>query len=340
MATTTPPWTLGQLAELLQGQLNGSADLEISGLVSAGDSDPTAITFAESEEYLAKAQSAKIAALLVSPGLSPTIPHIVVENPRLAFFLLLRLCDRPLSISAGVHPTAVIADSATIDESASIGAYAIVGENSRVGPKAVLHPHAVVGDRCVVGEGSAVFPRAVLVQDVTLGRNCIIHAGAVIGADGFGFVWDGQRRIKVPQVGGVTLGDDVEIGANTCIDRATAGQTRIGRGTKIDNLCQIGHNCEIGEDTVLAGACGISGSVKIGSRCVLGGGVGTNDHISIADDVTLGGRSGVDRDITEPGAYFGTPARPIGEAMRAFMLIPKLPEIWSRLRKLEKKVGE
>lgn len=340
MATTTPPWTLGQLAEMLQGQLNGPAELEIAGLTSAGVDDPNAITFAESAEYLAKAEGAKVGALLVAPGLFSSVPHIVVENPRLAFFLLLRLCDRPLLGYPGVHPTAVVAETAEIDPTASIGAHAVIGQDAVVGPRAVVHAQAFVGDRCRIGEGTVIFPRAVLVQDVTLGRQCVIHSGAVIGAEGFGFVWDGQRRIKVPQVGGVTLADDVEIGANTCIDRATAGQTRIGRGTKIDNLCQIGHNCEIGEDTVLAGACGISGSVKIGSRCVLGGGVGTNDHISITDDVTLGGRSGVDRDITEPGGYFGTPARPIGEAMRAFMLIPKLPELWSRLRKLEKKVGE
>lgn len=340
MATTPPPWTLGQLTEMLQGQLHGPAELEISGLTSAGIADPNAITFAESEMYLAKAEAVKVGALLVAPGLVATVPHIVVENPRLAFFLLLRLCDRPLVGSPGVHPTAIIADSAKVDPTASIGAHAIVGESAVIGPRALLHAHAFVGDRCRIGEGTVIYPRAVLVQDVTVGRQCVIHSGAVIGAEGFGFVWDGQRRIKIPQVGGVTLGDDVEIGANTCIDRATAGQTRVGRGTKIDNLCQIGHNTEIGEDTVIAGFCGIPGSVKIGSRCMLGGGVGTNDHVSITDDVTLGGRSGVDRDITEPGGYFGTPARPIGEAMRTFVLLPKLPEMWSRLRKLEKKVGE
>lgn len=325
---------------MLQGQLHGPADLEIAGLTSAGIADPNAITFAESEVYLGKAESVEVGALLVAPGLVPTVPHIVVENPRLAFFLLLRLCDRPLAGHSGVHPSAVIADSAEVDPTASIGAHAIVGESAVIGPHALLHAHAFVGDRCRIGEGTVIYPRAVLVQDVTVGQRCVIHSGAVIGAEGFGFVWDGQRRIKIPQVGGVTLGDDVEIGANTCIDRATAGQTRVGRGTKIDNLCQIGHNTEIGEDTVIAGFCGIPGSVKIGSRCMLGGGVGFNDHVSIGDDITLGGRSGVDRDITEPGGYFGTPARPIGEAMRAFVLIPKLPELWSRLRKLEKKVGE
>ena len=161
----------------------------------------------------------------------------------------------------------------------------------------------------------------------------------MIGADGFGYVYDGTKQVKLPQVGGVIIGDHVEIGSNTCIDRATAGYTTIGRGTKIDNLVQIGHNCHIGEDSVIAGMCGIPGSVTIGDRCTLGGGVGTNDHVTIANDVVLGGRSGVERDITEPGQYFGTPARPAAEAVRSMLLMPRLPEIWSRLKKLERLVG-
>lgn len=340
MAQTTPPWTLGQLAEIFKGELNGPSDLVLHGVTSAEYPDPKGIGFAENAEYLAKAEEAGLGAVLVFPGMTTQLPHLVVEAPRHAFFALLSFCDRPMRKPDGVHPTASISDSATVEEGASVGPYAIIGHESHVAAGAVVHAHAVVGDRCKVGGGTVIYPRAVLVQDVTVGRNCIIHSGAVVGSDGFGFAWDGKRRIKIPQVGGVTLGDDVEIGANTCVDRATAGQTRIGNGTKIDNLCQIGHNCTIGEHSVLAGACGISGSVNIGDRCVLGGGVGTNDHVSIGNDVTLGGRSGVDRDILEPGNYFGTPARPVGEALRTFMLLPKLPEIWSRLRKLEKKVGE
>lgn len=340
MAQSKPPWTLGQLAELLQAELHGPANLVIKGVTSAGSPDPEGIAFAETDEYRSKAEQVPLGALIVGPGMSSSVPYLVVASPRTAFFALLSWCDRPLTSHPGIHPTAQVAATASVDALASVGAYAIIGEETVIEAGAVIHAHAFVGDRCRIGSRTVVYPRAVLVQDVAVGARCLIHPGAVIGADGFGFVWDGKRRIKIPQVGGVTLGDDVEIGANVCIDRATAGQTMVGNGTKIDNLCQIGHNCEIGEHTVLAGACGISGSVKIGSRCVLGGGVGTNDHISICDDVTLGGRSGVDRDITEPGGYFGTPARPIGEAMRAFVLIPKLPEIWSRLRRLEKKVGE
>lgn len=340
MAQTTPPWTLGQLATLFNGELHGSADLILSGVTSAEYPDQNGIGFAESQEYLDKAEACGLGAVLVREGMTSTLPYIVVQEPRQAFFALLSFSDRPLSKPEGIHATAVVAASAQVDPEAKVGAYAVIGEETVIEAGAVIHSHAFVGDRCRVGTGSSILPRAVLVQDVTVGRNCVIYSGAVLGGDGFGFVWDGKRRIKIPQVGGVTLGDDVEIGANTCVDRATAGQTRIANGVKIDNLCQIAHNCSIGEHTVIAGACGITGSVKIGARCMLGGGVGTNDHISICDDVTLGGRSGVDRDITEPGQYFGTPARPVGEALRAFMLIPKLPEIWSRLRKLEKKVGE
>jgi UDP-3-O-[3-hydroxymyristoyl] glucosamine N-acyltransferase len=180
----------------------------------------------------------------------------------------------------------------------------------------------------------------VLYRDVSVGANSIIHSGAVLGADGFGYVWTGKERMKVPQVGRVVVDADAEIGANTTIDRATAGATTIGEGVKLDNLVQIGHNVSIGDHSVIAAQSGISGSTNVGKRVVMGGNVGTNDHISIADDVVLGGRSGVDRDIKEAGLYFGTPARPGAEAKRSMLIIPKLPDLLSRIRALEKKVKE
>lgn len=339
MEKAAHPWTLGSLAELLEGELLGPADLLIRRPVSAGDDDPEGITFAETEAYLAKVEPSGVGAVLVGPGMQPVKPGIRVPVPRIAFFKLLHLAARPWAVAQGVHPSAIIDPSAEVHPTARVGAYAVVGAASTVGPNATLHPHAVIGDRCVIGEGSRVHPHAVLYPDVELGARCVIHSGAVIGADGFGFLWDGQKRMKIPQVGGVKLGDDVEIGANTCVDRATAGDTRIGDGTKLDNLIQVGHNGKIGKHVVIAGQSGISGSVTIGDRAVLGGGVGTTDHVTIAADVTLGGRSGVDRDITEPGEYFGTPARPAPEALRTFMTYTKLPEMWSRLRKLEKRMG-
>jgi UDP-3-O-[3-hydroxymyristoyl] glucosamine N-acyltransferase len=180
----------------------------------------------------------------------------------------------------------------------------------------------------------------VLYRDVRVGARSVIHSGAVIGADGFGFVWDGSKRLKVPQVGSVRIGDDVEVGANTCIDRATAGETVIEDGVKLDNIVQIGHNVRVGEHSAIAGMSGISGSTKIGKRVLMGGGVGTRDHVTIGDDVALGGRSNVGGDITEPGEYLGTPAAPAREAVRAMLTIHKLPELVSRIRQLEKRLAE
>lgn len=339
MEKEAQPWTLASLAAALDGELLGPSDLLIRRPVSAGDDDADGITFAESEAYLTKVENSTVGAVLIGPGMSSSKPAIRVEVPRLAFFKLLHMSIRAWKGEEGIHPTAIVHPSAHLDPGASIGAYAVVGRDARVGAGAVVHPHAVIGDRCVVGDNSIMYPHAVLYPGVELGARCVVHSGAVIGADGFGFIWDGSQRLKVPQVGGVRIGDDVEVGANTCVDRATAGDTVIGRGSKLDNLIQVGHNVKIGEHVVVAGQCGISGSVTIGDRAVLGGGVGTTDHISIAADVTLGGRSGVDRDITEPGEYFGTPARPAREALRTFMTYTKLPEIWSRLRKLEKRMG-
>jgi UDP-3-O-[3-hydroxymyristoyl] glucosamine N-acyltransferase len=215
----------------------------------------------------------------------------------------------------------------------------VVEQGAEIGTGSRIYSFAYVGENCRLGEGCTLYPHSVLYQDVTLGARSIIHSGAVLGADGFGYAWDGSRRVKIPQVGAVVLGDEVEIGANTTIDRATAGATVVGTGTKLDNLVQVGHNCRIGEHTVVAGLSGISGSTKIGSRNTLAGQVATADHVTVCDDVTLAGRTGVTNDIKEPGAYFGFPARPLGEAMRSLVLVSRLQDLFARVRKLEREKG-
>ena len=332
-------WTLGELASLLGGSLDGPADLPIDRPVSVDTVDPLGISFAESPEYLA--QAGGVGALLLAPDSeSNGKPAIRLASPRMAFGMLLALATRPLPLEPGIHPSAVVHADASIDASASIGPFVVVESGASIGPGARIFPFCYVGENCTVGAGSTLYPNVVVYQDVTIGDRCVVHSGVVLGADGFGFVWDGKQRIKVPQVGSVTIGNDVEIGANTTIDRATAGETSIGDGVKLDNLIQIGHNSSIGEHSVLAGHTGISGSTKVGKRVVMGGGVGTNDHITITDDVILGGRSGVDRDITEPGQYVGVPARPAAEGLRALLIVPRLPELLSRIRALEKKLKE
>ncbi len=337
MEKAAPTWTLAALAAQLQGEAFGPPDLPLRRPVSAGDDDPEGITFAESDKYLVKVEESGVGAVLVGPDMQTTKPHIRVAAPRVAFFMLLHASQKTLSVLPG---SAVIDPTAKVDPTAIIGAFVTIGANAEIGPKAVIHPHCFIGDRSVVGEGTVLFPRVTLYHDVKIGKRCALHAGVVVGADGFGYVWDGKHRMKVPQIGGVIIGDDVEIGSNTCVDRATAGDTTIGNGCKFDDMVHIGHNVHIGEHVVIAGLCGIAGSVTLGDRCTIAGSVVVKDHVTICADVTLGGRTGVDSDITEPGQYFGMPARPAREALRTYMLVPKLPEIWSRLRKLEKAVED
>lgn len=334
-------WSLGELAELFGGELAGPADLRILRPVPADtEPDPHGLTFAENGNYLKLAEEGGAAAILVPKDAEVTKPAIRVDRPREAFGRLLGMCHRPLPIEANVHPTAVVSAEAHVDPTASIGPYAVIERGAKVGAGCRVFPFCYVGENCELGEGTILHPHAVLVQDIVLGARCLVHPGAVLGADGFGFVWDGKRRVKVPQVGRVVLGDDVEVGANTAIDRATAGNTEVGAGTKLDNLVQIGHNTKIGEHTVIASLAGISGSTRIGNRVTIAGQVATSDHVSVADDITLAGRTGVTGDLKEPGAYFGLPARPLGEAMRTMVLVTKLQDLFDRVRALERKLKQ
>ncbi len=341
MEKIAPSWTLGDLAEILGGTVASHPHYIVRRPVPADSDDPEGIAFCESEPYLEKAHASGVGALILPYSLRSNLkPAIYVEYPRLAFGKLLAITQRPLPLNPGIHPTAVVHPDAYVSESAQVGPFVVVEQGASVGAKAKIYPHCYIGDSCRVGAGSVLYPNVVLYQDVTVGERCLIHSGAVIGADGFGFMWDGTRQFKVPQVGGVEIGDEVEIGANTTIDRATAGTTKIGSGTKLDNLIQVAHNVQIGRDSVMAGQSGIAGSSKIGDRATIGGLVAISDHVTITDDVTLGGGTGVASDIHEKGAYFGRPALPAGEGLRAFMMVPKLPDFLSRIRALEKKVKE
>lgn len=332
--------TLGEIADLVQGKLNGPRDLEISGPVAPETVSPGGIAFAESETYLAVAERGAAAALLLPRNLISDKPYIQVDEPRSAFLQLLQTADRPLPLSAGVHPSSVVDPQAIVDPGAQIGPYAVVEKGAKIAAGCKVYPFAYIGEDCELGEECMVYPHAVLYRKVKLGARVIIHAGAVIGADGFGYAWDGKHRIKVPQVGKVVIEDDCEIGALTAVDRATLGETRVGHGTKIDNLVQIAHNVELGADCAIASQVGIAGSTKIGDRVIAGGQSGAADHIVIADDVSLTARAGVIRDLEIPGEYMGFPARPSFEAKKVMLLTIKLPELFARLKKLEKRVGE
>lgn len=333
--------TLAELAEKLGGEVVGDASVALSRPIPAGTDDPTGITFAESTAYLEKAMASRIGAIIVpqeTPDLG--VPMLRHPRPREAFAQILAMSSRPLPLSSGVHALAVIHPEAKVDPSASVGPFVTIAQGAVIGAEVKLHPGCYIGENCRVGAGCRLHPNVVLVQDVVLGERCLLHSGVVLGADGFGFQWTGERQYKIPQVGRVVLGDDVEIGANSCIDRATCGDTIIGHGVKIDNLVQIGHNVTVGDHTVVASLVGVSGSSRIGRRVTVAGQVGISDHISVGDNVVLGGMSGVISDISEPGAYQGFPAMPIGQAMRVLASQPKLPDILSRLRALEREIEQ
>jgi len=339
MERDLPGWTLSELANRFQGDLVGPSDLIVNRAVPADGVDEHGLTFAESEEYLRKAALGGVAAVLAPRGATPMgKPTIFVDNPRMCFGMFLAMTARPLPIASGIHPTAVVSEQASVAASAQIGPYAVVERGATIGENCRIYPYCYVGEYCELGEGTVLNPSVILYQDVVLGKRCIIHSGVVLGADGFGFTWNGERHVKVPQVGGVRLGDDVEIGANSSVDRATAGDTLVGDGTKLDNLVQIGHNARLGKHGVIASQTGLGGSTEIGDRVTIAGQVAVTDHAVICDDVTLAGRAGIMNDIKEPGTYFGLPGRPLAEAMRILKLYTMLPELFKRLKDLERRL--
>lgn len=329
-------WTLGELATILGGQVRGPAGLELLRPVPAGSNDPSGITFAESEKYLDAVLESTVGAVIVKED-APDFekPALLVSSPRMAFFKLLSLADRPTTLQDGIHQTAIVDPSAVISATAKVGPYSVIEAGCEVGDAAQVFPFSYLGPRCKIGSGCRIMPNAVLVQDVTIGDNSIVHSGAVLGADGFGFVFDGKHQVKIPQVGGVQIGNHVEVGANTTIDRATSGQTEICDGVKLDDLVHIGHNSKIGAHTVLAGQVGMSGSVTLGERVVAGGQVAFADHVTVTDDVVLAGRTGLMSDLKESGEYFGVPATPLKQALRLLALQRKLPELADRIKRLE-----
>jgi UDP-3-O-[3-hydroxymyristoyl] glucosamine N-acyltransferase len=335
------PRPLGELARLVGGELDGDPALGIRGVAPLEQAEPGDLSFVTAPRYRAAAERSRASAFLVPPGIElPGRPLIRVPQPLLALAGLLRLFHPEAALAPGVHPTAVVAGSARVAADATVLAYVVVGPDSVVGPRAVLHPHVVLGPRCRVGEGSVLHAHVVLREDVEIGRGVVIHAGTVLGADGFGYVFDGSGHRKIPQVGRVVIEDDVEIGANVTIDRATFGATVVGRGTKIDNLVQIGHNTVIGADTIVVAQTGISGSCRIGSRVVLAGQVGLADHATVGDGAQVGAQSGVHGAVPPGARVLGSPAIAGPAARRTIAALPRLPGLVRTVRALERRVAE
>ncbi|HTH50225.1 MAG TPA: UDP-3-O-(3-hydroxymyristoyl)glucosamine N-acyltransferase [Candidatus Limnocylindria bacterium] len=337
-----PEFSATQIAEKLNGQIVGDPELRLQGFAPADSAKQGELTFAENESYFLRAdQSAAAAVLVAGEFKSATGKTLIrVASARVGFAQVLPLFFPEPAFPAGIHPTAIVAASAQIDPTAHIGAQCHVGERARIGPGVVLQARDFVGDDCVVGEGSRLFPGVTLYTRTVVGRRVQIHAGTVVGADGFGYVFDNGEHRKVPQVGNVILHDDVELGANVTIDRAALGATVIGKGTKIDNLVQIGHNVTIGEHCIIVAQVGIAGSTKIGNYVTIAGQVGVAGHLRIGDKVTLVAQSGVMNHIPEGQKWMGSPAQPDRVMKRQLLAAERLPELLRRVHELERRAGK
>ena len=330
-----PARSLGELARLVGGDLEGDPSLEIRGFASLESAGPGDLSFVVADRHLAAARRSAASALIAPPGLDlGGRPAIRVPQPYAAVGAVVGVFFPEPALAPGIHPTAHIADSARVSPGATVGAYVAVGEGSVVEDGAVLHSHVSVGPDCQVGEQSILHPHVVLRARVALGRRVVVHPGSVLGADGFGYVFDGQAHRKIPQVGRVVVEDDVEIGANVTVDRATLGETVIGRGTKIDNLVQIGHNTVIGANSIIVAQTGISGSCRIGRGVVLGGQVGVSDHATVGDGAKVGAQSGVHRNVPAGAAVIGTPAIPAEAGIRVMAALARLPAMLRDVRAL------
>jgi UDP-3-O-[3-hydroxymyristoyl] glucosamine N-acyltransferase len=332
-------FTLGELAEVLQARLDGDPGRVVTGVAPLESAGPDQISFLTDLRYRGAADTSRAGAFLVPRDVRDLpAPTLGCDAPQQALIQLLGLFHPPVPTPAGVDRTAVVAPEARIDPSASVGPLCVVESGAVIGPGARLHALVYVGPGVEIGDDTVVYPHVSLRDGVRVGRRVIIHCGAVLGADGFGFAFDGTAHRKIPQVGGVLIEDDVEIGANTTIDRATFGDTIVGRGTKIDNLVQIGHNVVVGEHSLLVAQVGISGSSRLGRGVVLAGQVGVADHVTIGDGVIAGARSGIGASLAAGEKVLGAPARPIGQAKRIMIAEGRLPEMLHRVRALEQKL--
>jgi UDP-3-O-[3-hydroxymyristoyl] glucosamine N-acyltransferase len=342
--------SLDTIAGIVEGELKGDGSLEISGVGKIEDAREGDITFLANKKYLKYLEKSRATAVIVPMEIEEAGDKalIRVQNPYFAFLKMIRHFNPPVPlIEEGVHPSAVVGEKTELGEGVSIGARVVVGRRCEVGDGTVILPGTVIGDDVTIGKACLIHANVSVREHSVLGDRVIIQNGAVIGSDGFGFAPEGGEYHKIPQVGIVVLEDDVEVGANTTIDRATMGETRIKKGAKLDNLIQVGHNCTVGESTVMAAQAGLSGSTHIGTGVRVGGQAGFAGHMKVGDGAAIGAQSGIDKDIPPGQFVFGCPARPHMEAFRTQAMIRKLPQFmkeWKmlkeKIRSIEKKMGE
>ena len=333
---------ISELAELVDASIVGNGEVEVNGvanleLATAGD-----IAYVDDEKFFEAAAKSKAACIIVRTDSKLDVQcQLQVKNPKLAFALVAKVLHPPKQRPPEIHSSAVIADTADVALQVFVGAFVCVGENSRVGSGTQIRAGAKIGDDVTVGTDCVIHPNVFIEDGVTIGDRVILHAGVVIGADGFGYVRGDMGYHKFPQIGTVVIEDDVEIGANTTIDRGALGRTRVGRGTKLDNMVHVGHNCDIGERVVIAAQTGISGSVTIENDCVIGGQVGFGDHIHVQSGAVIGSKAGIlPGKIVRPGVWWGIPIQPLDEYKRLNAHVSRVPQMREELKDLTARVKE
>jgi UDP-3-O-[3-hydroxymyristoyl] glucosamine N-acyltransferase len=337
-------FTAQQIADFLNGSVEGDPTAKVNNFSKIEEGSSGSLTFLANPKYEHFIYKTKASIVLVNEDFMPTseikATLIRVPNAYASLAILMNMVEQSKTRKSGIDSSAFIAQDAVIGEDCYVGTLACIGEKTEIGKGCMIYPHAYIGDRVKIGENTTIYPHATLYDGCVVGKNCIIHAGAVIGADGFGFAPENGVYKKIPQLGNVILEDEVEIGANTTIDRAVMGSTLIHKGVKLDNLIQVAHNVEIGENTVMASQVGIAGSTKVGSNCMLGGQVGLGGHITIGDNTQIGAQSGIISHVGENAKIMGYLAIPIKDFMRSNILFKKLPEIYQSLNQLKKEVEE
>ncbi|MCX5800682.1 MAG: UDP-3-O-(3-hydroxymyristoyl)glucosamine N-acyltransferase [Candidatus Eisenbacteria bacterium] len=333
---------LDKLAELLNGVAVGDGSVEITGVAGIKEAKEGDITFLVNPKYESYVATTEASAVIVANGHKEiSKPIIQIENPYLAFLKAVRLFRTDTQkVAWGVHSTAVIGKNVKLGQRISIGPFVVIDDDAELGDDVVVMALTYVGARCKLGKGTFVYPNVTLREDIAVGERVIIHSGAVVGSDGFGFAREGEAYHKIPQVGNVEVGDDVEIGANVTIDRATTGTTSIGRGTKIDNLVQIAHNVVIGENCIIVAQVGISGSTEIGKGVTLAGQVGIVGHIKIGDNAMVGSQAGVTKSVPAGARVSGYPAAPHDTAKRLHASLKRLPQLMKQFKELERRVDD
>ncbi len=335
-------FTAEQIATVLKGTVEGDPSVKVNNFSRIEEGKPGTLTFLANPKYIHHIYTTKASIVLVNDDFKPEQPVqatlIRCANAYAALAVLLDLVEKTKPQKVGVEPMSYISDSASVGTDVYVGGFAYIADNAQVGNNVKIYPQSYIGDDVKIGDNTIIYPGVKIYSGCIIGNNCIIHAGAVIGSDGFGFAPENGVYKKIPQMGIVIIEDDVEIGANTTVDRAVMDATIIRKGVKLDNLIQIAHNVEVGENTVMAAQVGVSGSTKIGKQCMFGGQVGLGGHITIGDNANIGAQSGIISNIEPNAKILGAPAIPVRDFFRSSVIFPKLPEMYRQIAQLQKEI--